>query len=108
MKVVKSSGNVFADIGIDGAEAEDLAVKADLVTLLLKAIRLRGLTQQQAASICRIDQPTLSKVINGKLGISTDRIAHWIVALGGQIEINVHLPKAEAGQYKGQMRVHAS
>ena len=52
-----------------------LPVKADLVTLLIRALRQRGLTQSKAARLCGIDQPTLSKVLNAssKASPSTDR-----------------------------------
>ncbi|MGH9354247.1 MAG: helix-turn-helix domain-containing protein [Terriglobia bacterium] len=107
MKSIKSSGNVFADIGIPDVEAEELAVKADLVTLLLRAIRQRRLTQKRAAEICGSDQPTLSKVLGGKLdGVTIDRIARWLVLLGGIVQINVEQPKARL-RYKGEIRVHA-
>jgi predicted XRE-type DNA-binding protein len=106
MKAVKSSGNVFADIGLDSVEAEELIVKADLVTLLIRALRERDLTQLRAARLCGVDQPTLSKVLNGKLdSITIDRLAKWIVLLGGRIDINVRQPKARRGRYRGAMRV---
>ena len=106
MKATKSSGNVFADIGIGGIEAEELLVKADLVTLLIRALRQRGLTQSKAARLCGIDQPTLSKVMNGKLeSITIDRLAKWIVLLGGDVEINVRQPKTRQGEQRGAMRV---
>jgi predicted XRE-type DNA-binding protein len=108
MNVRKSGGNVFADIGIDSTEADELAVKTDLVTLLLRAIRLRKLTQKQAAQICGTDQPTLSKTINGKLeSVTIDRLAKWIVALGGKVRISVQQPRSRSGTYKGEMRVQA-
>ena len=44
MKMTKSSGNVFADIGFDAIEAEELAVKGDLLSLVLKAMRKKKLT----------------------------------------------------------------
>lgn len=106
MKTTTSSGNVFRDIGLDEIEAEELAVKADLVTLLFHAVRKRGLTQIQAAELCGIDQPTLSKAMRGKLdSLSIDRIAKWIVAIGGRVEINVKQPKKRDGAYRGCMRV---
>lgn len=106
MKAVKSSGNVFSDIGFGTVEAEELAVKADLITLLVRAMRLRKLSQKKAADICETDQPTLSKIINGKLdSITIDQLAKWSVRLGSKVRINVSLPKATAHVHKGEMRV---
>ena len=88
MKTVKSSGNVFADIGFDTAKAEELAVKSDLITLIRKAIKSRSLTQKQVAEICETDQPTLSKILSGKMeSVTIDRLARWLSALGWNIRV---------------------
>jgi predicted XRE-type DNA-binding protein len=104
MKVTKGSGNVFADIGFDPIEAEELAVKADLLSLVLKAMREQKLTQQQAAALCGVDQPTLSKALSGRLeSITIDRIARWLTALGKSVRINV-APK-KRGAERGSLSV---
>jgi len=109
MKVSRSSGNVFSDIGLEEVEAVELAAKADLVALLMRVIRRRALTQVQAARLCGVDQPTLSKVLSGKLeSITIDRLARWIVALGGRVRITVGPPTQRRGRYKGSMRVEAA
>lgn len=106
MKVTKGSGNVFADIGFSPREAEELAVKSDLIILVSRAIRRRKLTQQQAAALCGTDQPTLSKVLRGRLGsVTIDRLARWLVALGGNVEITVTQPSSSARRAKGAMTV---
>jgi predicted XRE-type DNA-binding protein len=106
MKVTKSSGNVFADIGFDAVEAEALAVKADLLSLVLKAMRERKLTQKDAAALCGVDQPTLSKALSGRLeSITIDRIARWLVALGKSVRINVEAKKR--GAERGSLSVRA-
>lgn len=94
MKAAKSSGNVFTDIGFDRRDADELAVKSDLITLLSHAIRTNKLTQDQAAKLCRTDQPTLSKVLRGRLeSVTIDRLTSWIVALGGRVLITVEQPR---------------
>ena len=94
MKAEKSSGNVFSDIGFSEKVSDVLAVKADLITLLSRAIRTNGLTQDQAAKLCGTDQPTLSKVLHGRLeGVTIDRLTRWIVALGGRVRIMVEQPR---------------
>jgi predicted XRE-type DNA-binding protein len=106
MKATKSSGNVFADIGFDAIEAEALALKADLLSLVLKAMRERKLTQKEAAALCGVDQPTLSKALSGRLeSITIDRIARWLVALGKSVRINVEAKKR--GAERGTMSVRA-
>lgn len=106
MKATKSSGNVFADIGFDALEAQELAVKADMLSLVLKTMRERKLTQKEAAALCGVDQPTLSKALSGRLeSITIDRIARWLVALGKSVRINVEAKKR--GAERGSLSVRA-
>lgn len=106
MKATKSSGNVFADIGFDAMEAQELAVKADLLALVMKAMRAKKLTQTEAAALCGVDQPTLSKALSGRLdSITIDRIARWLVALGQSVRIEVGAKKR--GAARGTMTVRA-
>jgi predicted XRE-type DNA-binding protein len=105
VKVTKSIGNVFADMGFDEREAEELAAKSDLITLLARAIVEKGLTQRQAAQLCGRDQPTLSKVLRGRLeSVTIDRLTRWIVALGGRVRITVEQPRSGSAQ-KGSVTV---
>jgi predicted XRE-type DNA-binding protein len=107
MKAVRSSGNVFADIGFNEIEAAELAVKSDLVALIMKTTRYRKLSQIEGAQICGVDQPTLSKVLSGKFNsIAIDRLAKWLVALGSTVENKVRRPKEKAGKFKGAMNVY--
>jgi predicted XRE-type DNA-binding protein len=108
MKISKSKGNVFADLGFKDSEARDLAVKSDLITLLTRAMEGRQLSQSAAAKICGTDQPTLSKVLNGQLqSVTIDRLARWLVALGSSVNITVAEPKPHKGLYQGSIRVQA-
>ena len=71
------------------------AIKADLIAALAETLRTRGMTQVEAARLCRTDQPTLSKVLRGRLdGITIDKLTTWLAALGRSIELRV-LPPAE-------------
>ena len=86
----ESSGNVFADLGFGPEEAEELTVKSTLILALKDVIAARTLTQKQAAKVCGTDQPTLSKVLHGRLeSVTLDRLAHWLTALGQDVEITV-------------------
>ncbi|MDF2765735.1 MAG: transcriptional regulator [Rhodospirillales bacterium] len=105
MKVTRSSGNVFANIGFDKRESDELAAKADLITLVSRAIQDRALTQEQAARLCGTDQPTLSKALRGRLeSVTIDRLTRWIVALGGRVRITVEQPRTGSAQ-KGSVTV---
>lgn len=63
IEVQRSSGNVYADLGL--ADAEKLKIKTGLVIEIRKAIRHLGLTQQAAASRMRISQPKVSDMMRG-------------------------------------------
>ena len=86
----KGSGNVFRDIGFSAGEAAELSVKSSLIDAIGDTIARRKLTQQEAAKMCGTDQPTLSKVLRGRMeSVTIDRLAAWLVALGRTVEIHV-------------------
>lgn len=86
----KSSGNVFVDIGFSPAEAAELTAKSKLISAIGETIKRRGLTQSEAAQRCGTDQPTLSKVLRGRMeSVTIDRLTAWLIALGRTIEIRV-------------------
>lgn len=86
----KSSGNVFADIGFSPAEAAELTAKSVLITAIADTIQRRKLTQVEAAGLCGTDQPTLSKVLRGRMdSVTIDRLTAWLTALGRTVEIRV-------------------
>jgi predicted XRE-type DNA-binding protein len=74
---------------------------AYLITTISDTIRERALTQQEAAQLCGTDQPTLSKVLRGRVeSITIDKLAAWLNALGRTVEIHVrpYDRKAKSGQ----------
>ena len=86
----QGSGNVFADMGFPPAEAAELTVKSALITTIGDTIKARKLTQREAARLCGTDQPTLSKVLRGRMeSVTIDRLAAWLTALGRTVEIRV-------------------
>ena len=48
-RVIKSSGNVFVELGFEPAEAQVLALRADLMVRLRRLIEERSWTQVEAA-----------------------------------------------------------
>jgi predicted XRE-type DNA-binding protein len=93
----KSSGNVFADIGFSPAEAAELTAKSKLIQAIDETIKRRKLTQLEAARRCRTDQPTLSKVLRGRMeSVTIDRLTAWLTALGRSVEIRIRPYDAKA------------
>jgi predicted XRE-type DNA-binding protein len=83
-----SSGNVFADLGVDAPE-EALA-KAELAAKISEIVAAKGLTQAEAAKVLGIDQPKVSALLRGKLtGFSTERLIRFLNGLGRDVEIVV-------------------
>jgi|HubBroStandDraft_5_1064220.scaffolds.fasta_scaffold50938_2 predicted XRE-type DNA-binding protein len=97
----RGSANVFSDLGFTGAEAEELLAKSVLIEAIADTVRRRRLTQMQAARLCRTDQPTLSKVLRGRMeSVTLDRLTAWLTALGRSVEIHVrpYDARAKTGQ----------
>lgn len=104
-KVVRSSGNVFADLGLP--QPEERLAKAALAQALAQLIRARGLTQKEAAAELAIDQPKVSHLLRGRLaGFSTDRLMSFLTAMGRDVEIVVKIPPRS--RRRGRMRVIAA
>jgi len=103
-KIIRSSsGNIFKDIGLP--DAEEHAIKADIVIKLAKLIELKKLSQSKAAAVTGIAQPDLSKLLRGHFaGFSMDRLLQAILALGSDVEIRVKRP---AVNRRGRARVMA-
>jgi predicted XRE-type DNA-binding protein len=90
----KSSGNVFADIGLPDAEVSLL--KADLVINIAGLIREKGLTQAQAAKLMGLAQPDVSRLMKGHFsGFSYERIFGFLTALGENVTIRVREAKTK-------------
>lgn len=64
--IVKSSGNVFVDLGYSPEEAAILQMRADLMADLRKYIKTKKLTQANAAEIFGVSQSRVSDLIRGK------------------------------------------
>ena len=71
MKVTKSGGDVFLDLGL-GASA---ALKSQVAMDLCKIIRSRKINQTKAAALLGWSQPDVSNLMNGKIShFSVDRL----------------------------------
>ncbi len=96
VEVHLGSGNVFADLGL--ADAEKLKIKTGLVIEIRKAMKARGLTQQEAAKIMGISQPKVSDMMRGHFtNLSERKLMDCLTRLGYDIEIKVRPAKAEVG-----------
>ena len=88
VEVQRSSGNVFADLGLP--DADKLKIKSGLVIEIRKAMREQGLTQQEAAKRMGITQPKVSDMMRGDFSnLSERKLMDCLNRLGYDIEIKV-------------------
>ncbi len=96
IRVSKSSGNVFADLGFENPERELL--KARLTLQIYRLIKKRGLTQAEAGIILGIKQPHVSVLMRGQSGsFSVERLMDFLTALGQNVEITIRPARREHG-----------
>ena len=88
IKVRRSTGNVFRDLGFSREEAENLKIRTDLMIRLSRLIDTRRLTQAQAATLFDVTQPRVSDLVRGKI----DRFSiDTLVAMLGHAGVRVQL-----------------
>lgn len=91
-RITKSSGNVFADIGLPNPEEHLL--KAQIAVAIGKIIRARGLTQAAAAEVAGLTQANVSNILRGQFReISVERLLRVLNALDQDVRITI-TPKA--------------
>jgi len=88
IKTERSSGNVFADIGV--ANPEQALAKAELARQINKMILERNLSQIEAGTLLGIDQPRVSALSTGRLAVfSLEKLMQFAARLGNQVEISL-------------------
>jgi predicted XRE-type DNA-binding protein len=86
MRVRKSSGNVFRDLGYSPEDADNLRVRSELMISLTGLIKSRGLTQAQAAKLLGVSQPRISDLMRGKIQLfSVDGLIEMLGHAGAQV-----------------------
>jgi len=96
IEVEKSSGNVFADLGLPHPKQELL--KARLTLQIYRLIKSRDLTQAEAGKILGIKQPHVSVLMRNRSGaFSVERLMDFLIALGQDVEIRVKPARGERG-----------
>jgi predicted XRE-type DNA-binding protein len=97
ISIVRSSGNVFADLRI--TDAEEKQTKVRLAVAINQIISSLGLSQVAAARRLEINQPKISALSNYRLeGFSVERLMHFLNALGRDVEIVIRpKPRSRRG-----------
>jgi predicted XRE-type DNA-binding protein len=88
IKLTRSSGNVFRDIGFAPGEAEHLLVRADLLIKVQKVIESKRLTQAELAKTLRITRPRVSELLKGRIDLfTTDALIDILARLGVRVRL---------------------
>ena len=96
-RMTKSSGNVFADLGLPNPEQELL--KARLTLQIYKIVKKRGLTQARAGELLGIKQPHVSALMRNRAGnFSVGRLMEFLTALGQDVKITVKPTRKVQGE----------
>ena len=95
--IESSSGNVFADLGLDNAE--ELGTKLRLSLVINRILDARNLTQVEAAHLLGVNQPKISALRSYKLeGFSVERLMHFATALQHDVVIEIRPRKVSKGE----------
>ena len=86
-----SSRSVYAQLGYP--DADDMLIKAQLVSKIAEIIKRKGLTQTAAAELLGLTQPKLSGILRGGFrGVSERRLMDCLTKLGRDVQIVVKEP----------------
>ena len=85
-EIVRSSGNVFADLGF--ADSAERQTKVRLAMAINDVLQQRGLSQGKAAELLGINQPKVSALAKYRLeGFSVERLMRFLTSLNQDVEI---------------------
>jgi predicted XRE-type DNA-binding protein len=88
LKVTRSSGNVFRDIGFSPDEAEPLLVRSDLLIKVQKLIETKRLKQAELVITLRIPRKRISELRRGRIDLfSTDALIDILARLGVRVRL---------------------
>jgi len=88
LKRTRGSDNVFLDVGFSPDEAENLQLRAQLMSRVRDVARRT--TQREAAKQFGVSQPRLNDVMRGKIGnFSLDALVNMLGHAGMRVEMKV-------------------
>jgi predicted XRE-type DNA-binding protein len=97
MRATKGNENVFIDCGFPPAEAENLRIRAKMMTPLTGYIQVRKLTQSRAAKIMGVSQPRISDLVRGKIGLFTiDTLVNMVTSAGLKVDVDITASRPRA------------
>ena len=101
VSIEEGTTNVFVDLGY--AESDEMQRKSLLAGEIARAIKARGLTQEDAAKLLGIDQSKVSRITRGQFrGVSEAKLLDLVARLGHDIKIVIGPVRRRAGNIELQ------
>ena len=92
----KSSGNVFADMGLE--DADELMVRAQIGHAVRMILKEKAYKQREISELLRIGQAEVSKLVNGKYHLfSEGRLLGFLNRLDQKIILRIE-PRQKDGR----------
>lgn len=90
LQITQGSGNVFADLGFDPQEAQNLLLRSQTMVVITKWFEDSGLTQAAAAKTLGLTQPRLNQLLKGKIGeFSLDALVNLATSAGMRVGLTI-------------------
>jgi predicted XRE-type DNA-binding protein len=90
LKLEKSSGNVFRDIGFPPEEAHNLLMRAELMLKIEDVVKKSGTNQKHAAKQLGITQPRLNQLLKHKVDLfSLDALVNIATRAGMHVKLTI-------------------
>lgn len=97
MTLVKSSGNVFEDLGFEKHEAVVLKAKTEIMIALEKYIKAQKLNQTQAAELLGVPRPRMNRLLKRDFSkITLDKMSEMVCRAGMSMEVKVKKARRKA------------
>lgn len=101
--VTRSSGNIFADIGLD--QPEEALAKARIVETIADLLTRKEMSQEKAGKLVRLTQPQVSRLMRGDTrDFSYERLMRVLTSLGQDVEITIR--RTRNPKKRGHVLVH--
>jgi predicted XRE-type DNA-binding protein len=88
--VTPAGANIFLDLGFPPGEAENLKIRADLMSEIMEIIRGRGMKQKHAAELFGVSQPRISELMRGRINeFSIDSLINMLAHAGMTVDVSI-------------------
>ena len=90
LKITKSSGNIFRDLGFPEGEAQNLLLRTDLMIKIEQLVKKSGLIQSETAKLLGITQPHITDLLKGRIEkFSLDALVNMVAHAGMEVKMTV-------------------